>query len=121
VVFKALWPHLEEEARAREVDAKNGLLRRARKESEDLDALLRRQQKEAVGDLQALRQLTLEQLTDKQQRRHADLDIGAMQHRLQNFEQQLAEEPAKIAALYEVTMAARLTPVGLVLAWPEGD
>lgn len=120
-VFKALWPHLEEEARTREVDAKNGLLRRGRKESEDLEALLRRQRKEADGDLMALRQLTLEQLTDKQQRRQADLDIEATQHRLQNFEQQLVEEPAKIAALYEVTMAPRLTPVGLVLAWPGGD
>ncbi len=118
-IFTALWPHLEAEAESRGVDAKNGLTRRARKESSDLTNLLQRQQKETDKDLAELKQVTMEQLSDKTQRRQAELDIKATEYRKANFAQQLREEPAKIEALYEVQMT-RLTPVGLVLAWPEG-
>lgn len=117
--FAALWPDLESEAESRGVDARNGLMRRARKESDDLIKLLERQQKETDKDLAELQQVTMEQLQDKQQRRQAELDIEATKYRQSNFTRQLAEEPAKIAALYAVQMT-RLTPVGLVFAWPEG-
>ncbi len=117
-IFAALWPHLESEAEARGVDAKNGLARRARKESEDLKTLLLRQQKETEKDLGELQQMTLEQVTEKQQRRQVELDIEATKQRQSNFARQLEEEPGKIEALYHVRMM-RLTPVGLVLAWPE--
>jgi hypothetical protein len=118
-VFAALWPHVEAEAESRGVDARNGLARRARKESDDLTKLLERQQKEADKDIAQLQQLTLEQVKDKQQRRQVELDIGATKKRQSNFTEQLQVEPAKIEALYAVQMT-RLTPVGLVLAWPEG-
>lgn len=118
-VFATLWPHLEAEAESRGVDAKNGLARRARKESEDLKTLLKRQQKETQTDLTTLRQVTIEQFADKQQRRQVELDIRATEDRQRNFDTQLAEEPGKIEALYDVQMT-RLTPVGLVFAWPEG-
>lgn len=117
-IFSALWPYLEAEAEARGVDARNGLARRARKESEDIRKLLEREQKENVKDLAALQQLTLEHLQDKQQRKQAELDAKATMNRQENFAKQLLEEPGKIAALYEVQMPPRLTPVGLVLAWP---
>jgi hypothetical protein len=118
-IFTALWPHVEAEAESRGVDAKNGLTRRARKESQDLITLLERQHKEVEADLKTLRQVTFEQVGDKQQRRQIELDIRATEDRQKNFDTQLAEEPGKIAALYDVQMT-RLTPVGLVIAWPEG-
>lgn len=117
-LFLALWPHLEAEAESRGVDAKNGLTRRARKESDDLTALLQRQQKQVAIDLKRLQQTTFEQLQDKQQRRQAELDIQATLRRQGHFEEQLLDEPTKIARLYEVQIT-RLTPVGLVFAWPE--
>jgi hypothetical protein len=116
-LFAVLWPHLEAEAESRGVDAKQGLTRRAHKESEDLKTLLKRQQKETEGDLRTLRQLTFAQVSDKQQRRQVELDIKATEQRQENFNAQLAEEPGKIEALYHVQMT-RLTPVGLVIAWP---
>ncbi len=118
-VFAALWPHVEAEAEARGIDAQNGLARRARKESEELKKLLQRQQREVTDDLAALRQVTMEQVKDKKQRRQVELDIQVTKDRLGNFAQQLAQEPPKIEALYQV-QKTRLTPVGLVLAWPEG-
>lgn len=118
-VFKALWPRLEAEAEARGVDAQNGLSRRARKESEDLKKLLGRQRKETDEDLGTLLQVMLDEVKDKKQQRQVEMDIEVTKHRQANFERQLLEEPKKIEALYEV-QKTRLTPVGLVFAWPEG-
>jgi hypothetical protein len=118
-VFTALWPSLEAEAEARGVEAKIGLSRRARKESEDLKKLLLRQQKEVDDDLAKFKQLTLKNLQDKAQLRQAELDLQVTLERKGHFTRQLEEEPKKIEALYEVQMT-RLTPVGLVFAWPEG-
>jgi len=118
-LFAALWNNLEAEAEARGVDARNGLMRRARKESEDLKKLLLRQQRELEGDLLTMQQLTLDEVHDKKQRRQVELDISVTKLRQSNFTQQLAEEPAKIEALYQV-QKTRLSPVGLVIVWPEG-
>ena len=118
-MFTALWPHLEAEADSRAVDARSGLGRRARKESDDLKKLLERQQEETEKDLEELQQMTFEQLQDKAQRKQAELDLNVTRERQATFAQQLEEEPKKIAALYKVQMT-RLSPVGLVLAWPEG-
>jgi hypothetical protein len=118
-IFAALWPFVEAEAENRGELAKKGLATRARKESEELRALLVRQKKEVEKDLTKLEQLTLDQVTDKQQKRQVELDLGATRKRISLFDTQLAEEPEKITSLYEVQMT-RLTPVGLVLAWPEG-
>lgn len=118
-VFSALWPYLEADAEARGIDARNGLARRARKESDDLTKLLERQQKNVTEDLALLQQVTMDQVQDKKQRRQVELDIQVTKDRLGNFAQQVTEEPAKIEALYAV-QKTRLTPVGLVLAWPEG-
>jgi len=119
-LFTALWPTLEAEAEAKGIEAKNGLARRARKESEDLKKLLLRQQKELDDDLAEFQQLTLASIQDKAQQRQAELDLQVTLERKGHFTRQLEEEPPKIEALYEVQMT-RLTPVGLVLAWPEGS
>lgn len=118
-VYAALWPQLEAESDTRAADARNGLSRRARKESDDLKTLLLRQ-RDAVRDAQIeLRQTTLFEIDDPLQKRQVELDIKHLEDRRGEFSRQLEEEPRKIEALYAVQMT-RVTPVGLVFAWP-GD
>lgn len=117
-LYADLWPVLQAEADRLGIDAKNGLARRARKESEDLAILLKRQ-RTAIGSASAdLRQFTLFDVADKQQKRQVELDIAHLAEREAQIEQEVIDEPAAIAALYEVQMT-RLSPVGLVIAWPE--
>nr|WP_258182855.1 DISARM system SNF2-like helicase DrmD [Enhygromyxa salina] len=117
-LFASLWPHLRAEADTRGVEAKNGLARRARKESDELRALLERQReaiREAKGELG---QTKLFEVGDKNQRRQIELDIEHLGRREERIEVELEDEPRAIEALYDVQMT-RLTPVGLVVAWPE--
>ena len=55
---------------------------------------------------------------DKDQKRQVDLDLKHLDRRRAAIAGELESEPAAIEALYEVRMA-RLTPVGLAVAWPE--
>ena len=117
-LFAALWPHLQAEADALAVAARNALGRRARKESEDLTVLLRRQEGAIEQARRDLGQLVLPELQDGLQRRQVELDIKHLDDRRRRLAAELEAEPVAIEALYEVRMT-RLTPVGLVLAWPE--
>jgi len=117
-LYRTLWPHLEDEGDARATDVKAGLTRRARKESEELRALLQRQRTAVGAAEQELRQLALFEVHDKEQRRQVELDISHLESRAKQFARDLDEEPKKIEALYAVEMV-RLSPVGLVIAWPE--
>ena len=47
-----------------------------------------------------------------------ELDLLWMSQRDQRIDDELESEPQAIAALYDVRMR-RVTPVGLVIAWPE--
>ncbi len=117
-LFQALWPHLEAEADALGVEARKGLAQRARRESEDLRALLTRQ-RTAIDRAEArLRQADLFEIPDREQKRQVERDLQHLEHRRAQAANELVSEPAAIEALYEVRMA-RLTPVGLVVAWPE--
>ncbi len=117
-LFRALWPHLEAEADALRVDALQGLAQRARRESGELRVLLERQQAAIDKAEQRLRQADLYDIKDKDQKRQVDLDLKHLGRRRADAASELVSEPAAIEALYEVTMT-RLTPVGLVVAWPE--
>jgi hypothetical protein len=118
-LFAALWPHLEAESDSRAIDARNGLARRARKESDDLKALLERQRIAVRQAHATLGQRALdEQITDRIQRRQLELDLKHLLLRAENLAREIRDEPAAIEALYEVQMT-RLAPVGLVLVWPE--
>lgn len=117
-LYAALWPHLENEADARAADARNGLSQRARRESDELRKLLERQRDAITKAGADLRQTTFMDLTDKTQRRQLQLDLEHLDARKDRIAQELEEEPIKIEALYDVQMT-RLTPVGLVVAWPE--
>jgi len=117
-IFSALWPHLASESDARATDARNGLAQRARKESEDLAALLARQRAAINTARDDLRQHTLFEVTEKTQKRQVELDLRHLDRRAGEIDREVEEEPAAIEKLYEVQMS-RLTPVGLVIAWPE--
>jgi hypothetical protein len=117
-LFKALWPHLEAEADALAIEARKGLVQRARKEADDLRALLKRQQV-AIDKAEAnLRQQTLFLVQDKDQKRQVELDLQHLERRRGDAAKELISEPEAIEALYDVRMT-RLTPVGLVVVWPE--
>ncbi|WP_437718197.1 DISARM system SNF2-like helicase DrmD [Sorangium sp. So ce448] len=117
-LFRALWPHLEAEADALAVEARQGLAERARREADDLRGLLARQ-RQAIDKAEArLRQPDLFNVQDKEQKRQVDLDLRHLERRRAAAAGEMESEPAAIEALYDVRMS-RLTPVGLVVAWPE--
>ncbi len=117
-LFRALWPHLEAEADALGAEARQGLIQRARREADDLRTLLARQRTAIDKADKRLRQHDLFNLEDKEQKRQVDLDLKHLERRRGDLAKELETEPAAIEALYEVRMQ-RLTPVGLVVAWPE--
>lgn len=117
-LFRALWPHLEAEADALGAEARQGLAERARREADDMRGLIERQ-RTAIDKAEArLRQADLFNVQDKEQKRQVDLDLRHLERRREAAKSELSSEPAAIEALYEVRMS-RLTPVGLVVAWPE--
>jgi hypothetical protein len=117
-LFRALWPHLEAEADALAVEARLGLAQRARRESDELRALLERQRVAIDKAETRLRQADLFNIQDRDQKRQIDLDLKHLDRRRGEAASELQSEPAAIEALYDVRMS-RLTPVGLVVAWPE--
>ena len=117
-LFAALWPHLHVEADAHGVEARNSLARRARKESDELRELLERQRTAIRAARTRLRQVDLPTIGDKVQQRQVELDLEHLATRETRIADELTEEPRAIENLYAVQMT-RLTPVGLVIAWPE--
>jgi hypothetical protein len=117
-LFRALWPHLEAEADALAIEARQGLAQRARRESDELRSLLQRQRTAIDKAETRLRQADLFDVHDKVQKRQVDLDLGHLDRRRKAAAGELESEPPAIEALYDVGMS-RLTPVGLVVAWPE--
>jgi superfamily II DNA or RNA helicase len=117
-LFRALWPHLEAEADALAVEARRGLAQRAKRESDELRVLLGRQRIAIDRAEKLLRQADLFDIQDKEQKRQIDLDLKHLERRRTAAATELESEPAAIEALYDVRMS-RLTPVGLVVAWPE--
>jgi hypothetical protein len=118
VLFRALWPHVDAEADALSVEARQGLALRARRESGDLRVLLERQRMAIDKAEMRLRQAELFEVKDKEQKRQVEVDLKHLDRRRVEAAKELTAEPAAIEALYEVRMS-RLTPVGLVVAWPE--
>jgi hypothetical protein len=117
-LFAGLWPSLHAEADALAAEARKGLIERGRREADELKRLLDRQTV-ALGEAEKrLRQMTLFQIDDKEQRRQIELDLDHVQRRREKMSDELASEPAAIEALYEIKMS-RLTQVGLVVVWPE--
>ena len=116
---EALRPQLEQRARALAEDALARLAERGKAEAEQLAEVLRRQRERVIEELarhEDNRQLALDFNSDEAEQLEADK--RHWRRRLDSFDRDLAEEPKRIKAFYEVR-AQRVEPVGLVYLWPE--
>lgn len=121
-LMASLWMPLENEADAHAVEAKNGLAGRARAEADDMRKLLERQKIAIRKAAQLMRQRDLfEGVGDsadvREQQRQVRLDMEHLDRRAVTIDDDIEREPTAIEALYEVR-TTRLTPVGIVVAWP---
>jgi superfamily II DNA or RNA helicase len=121
-LMSSLWKALEDEADAREISAKNGLVARARSEADGMRSLLERQRRAIRKASQSLIQRDLfdglgDSTDAREQQRQFKLDIEHMDRRASTIDDDIEREPAAIEALYEVR-TVRLSPVGVVVSWP---
>lgn len=117
-----LLPHLEPRAHELADDAVQKLRQRGEREEAALRETLIQQQAR-VRDQLAKHERGLEQLTlgfDADERRQLDAHMQAWRTRLTQFDHDLASEPPRIRAFYEV-QARRIEPVGLVYLWPDSN
>lgn len=121
-LYASLWPALEAEADAHAVQARTGLAQRARRESTELVKLLERQKVAIDKASTKLRQGELfaaaETKSLAEQQRQLRLDLEHLKKRRLTLDEELVTEPEAIASLYDVRMT-RLSPVGLVVSYPE--
>jgi len=115
-----LQPHLAPRAEQAADDAIAQLRRRGEQEARDLQSAIEQQARRVREQLERsrteYRQLTLD--FDKEEERQFRLDQRAWELRLEQFERELASEPQRVRAFYEVR-AQRIEPVGLIYLWPE--
>ena len=116
-----LLPQLEPRAGEWAAAAIEKLRARGEREAADLRETLERQRQRVRDELARVEDQSWEQLTlgfDEDAKRQLEADVRAWKLRLQQFDRDLAEEPDRIRAFYEVK-ATRIEPVGLVYLWPE--
>jgi superfamily II DNA or RNA helicase/DNA-binding transcriptional regulator YiaG len=115
-----LLPQLEARARERATVAIAQLRDRGEREAKDLREILERQRQRVIEELAkhkgASTQITM-QFTEEE-KRQLESNKRAWQTRLDQFERDLKQEPARIQEFYEVRVQ-RIEPVGLVYLWPE--
>lgn len=119
--IEELLPRLEPRAEELAVLAIERLARRGEREARDLRETLERQRERVRQELAKHEGKPVEQLTlgfGDEERRQLEADVRAWHTRLEQFERDLATEPARIRDLYEVR-AKRVEPVGVVYLWPE--
>ncbi|MCX7792219.1 MAG: DISARM system SNF2-like helicase DrmD [Chloroflexaceae bacterium] len=115
-----LLPHLDRRAAEAAAEAVERLRQRGEQEAADLRATIEQQQRRVREHLERSRseyvQLTFDY--SPEEKRQFELDRRAWEQRLETFEHDLAVEPQRVRAFYEVR-ASRFEPVGLVYLWPE--
>ena len=115
-----LLPQLEPRAEELAALATRRLRERGEREARDLEGTLRRQRERIVEELDRhegrYQQIALE--FDEEERRQLQANMRYWRTRLDQFDRDLEQEPARIRAFYEV-QARRVEPVGLVYLWPE--
>jgi vacuolar-type H+-ATPase subunit H len=115
-----LLPQLEPRAQELAAHAIERLRERGEREAQELRETLERQRTCVLDEL-AKHDREFEQLTftfNDEEKRQLESDIRAWRLRLEQFDRDLAREPERIRAFYEVR-AQRIEPVGLVYLWPE--
>lgn len=116
--FSKLWPHIEHEADSQEHKARRKLEQRAEIESKALRKILEDQRAAIEATIEERRQKLLDfGEAEKDQREQWEQDRKYMDLRLEEIEEEVEEEPKKIAELYRVVLR-RLEPVGLVYVSP---
>ena len=113
-----LLPHLRKRAALLFERAKEQLAKRAEAESRSMRTLLERQRDRIARAADADKdvQMTLN-LELPEERRQREADRRAWQRRLTEIENELEEEPKRIANIYTVQVH-RVDPIGLVYLWP---
>jgi hypothetical protein len=112
-----LWPHLNRRAGELAEGARIALARRAEQEATAMRTILEEQKKRVTDTAGKYRdtQLLLDYNDDEQ--RQLESNKRHWEKRLQAIDRELASEPERIRAVYEVK-AERIEPVGLVYLWP---
>ena len=114
-----LRPVFEQRAQAAAEKARADLAKIAVRESSALKALLEAQRAKLVTESVATEALQLElDLSNPVERRQREADRRFWQRRLEALEKEIVDEPARVAASYEIR-AQRLEPVGLIYLWPQ--
>lgn len=112
-----LLPHLNRRAEEYASDAEAKLAARAEDEAKKMLAILEAQRKHIETTDRKSLQLTFDGWSEDD-RRQQEADRRHWRIRLQQLEQEIETEPARIREVYQVT-ARRIEPVGLVYLWPE--
>jgi superfamily II DNA or RNA helicase len=113
-----LWPHLQERSRKVEENARAALQRRGNEEAEAMHRILETQRKQIEAKQRADSQLVFESMLEED-RRQREAEHRFQTERLNRLPEELAKEPDRIRAIYQV-QATRVEPVGLVYLWPVG-
>lgn len=118
--IEELLPQLEPRAEELVAVAIEKLKHRGVREEKDLSETLERQRQRVQEEL-ARHETEFKQLTlgfDELETRQIEADMRSWRTRLEQFNRDLAHEPRRLRAFYEVR-AQRVEPVGLVYLWPE--
>jgi hypothetical protein len=113
-----LWPHLQERSRKIEESARAALQRRGNEEAEAMLRILETQRKQIEAKQRADSQLVFEEM-EEEPRRQREAEHRFQTERLNRLPEELAKEPDRIRAIYQV-QATRVEPVGLVYLYPVG-
>ncbi len=120
--IEELRPHLEPRAATFEERAREQLAERGKREERMLHDTLERHRTQVVAQLSRYKR-DLKQLSlgfNVAERGQLKADIRHWGRRLEKFDQDLMDEPARVRELYRVRVT-RVEPVGLVYLWPEGN
>ena len=123
--IEELLPHLEEDAKRRSRAAKELLAKRGEREATELRDVLEKQQKRVAAALEKHEKgqggVRLKLFGDNREaQRQYEADVRTWRRRLDDFEREIASEPANVRRFYEVK-ATRFEPVGLAYLWPESN
>jgi superfamily II DNA/RNA helicase len=113
-----LWPHLQERSRKIEEGARAALRRRGNEEADAMLRILETQRKQIEAKQRADKQLVFETMLEED-RRQREAEHRFQTERLNRLPEELAKEPDRIRAVYQV-QATRVEPLGLVYLWPVG-
>jgi len=113
-----LWPQLLQRSQKIEQKARADLQLRGNEEAAAMVKILEAQRKQIEAKQKADAQLVFETMVEED-RRQREAEHRFQTERLNRLPEELANEPDRIRAIYQV-QATRVEPVGLVYLWPVG-